>query len=122
MKTYRSQITIFYNPMINKHKKTIAHAKSIGAVLAFPFDNMPSANTVWTRIWNQLGRPATAIFDKDSPKYKTLVKDRKLNFRDWKKIAVHNPDMIQAPIAINGSQVVICNRQTEIYDLMQVAR
>ena len=117
-----NQITIYYNPEINKHKKTVAHAKSIDDVLAIPFENMPEAYMVWTNIWDGIKGNPEVIFDQDHPKYDEIVKGQISNFEDWRNIILHNKDMIVAPIAIRGEDVVICERQTEIYKLMEVAK
>lgn len=116
------QITIYYNPEINKHKKTVAHAKSIDEVLAIPFESMPEAYMIWTNIWDSIKNQPEAIFDKNHPKYDEIIKGQISNFEDWRKIVLHNRDMIVAPIAIRGEDVVICERQTEIYQLMEVAK
>lgn len=117
-----NQITIYYNPEHNKHKKTVAHAKSIGEVLAVPFENMPEAYMIWTNIWDSIKTKPEVIFDQDHPKYDTLIKGQVSNFEDWRKLVLHNKDMISAPIAVKGNDVVICTRQTEVYQLLDVAK
>jgi arsenate reductase-like glutaredoxin family protein len=115
------QITIYYDPEKNKHKKTIAHAKSIGDVLAIPFENMPEAYMIWTTIWDSIKTKPEIIFDQDHPKYDQLIKGQITNFEDWRNLVLHNRDMISAPIAVKGEQAIVCVRQTEIYQLMDVA-
>lgn len=121
MKTYRSQITIYYNPSINKHKKTIAHAESIGAILAIPFSKMPEAHNIWMTLWNGLGDNKMNIFDQKHPDYAELIEGRELDFDGWRKVAIHNREMIVSPIAIKGREVLLCQSQTDIYQFMEVA-
>lgn len=118
MKTYLDQITIYFNPSNNKHKKTVAHAKSAGKVLAIPFLEMPTANNVWTTIYDGLDKDIMSIFDQKFLENNAVKPAR---FEDWRKLAVHNLDHIDSPIAIRGKQVVICDRQTKIYQLMDMA-
>jgi arsenate reductase-like glutaredoxin family protein len=118
MKTYLDQITIYYNPTINKHKKTVAHAESIGKILAIPFEEMPKANNLWTTIYEGLGEKAFKIFKED---FKSTEGFNIKDYNNWYKVASHNLDQIESPIAIKGEQVVFCDRQTEIYELMDTA-
>jgi len=119
-KTYGNQINIYYNPDINKHKKTVAHAKSIGEILAIPFEEMPEAYNVWMTIWEGIDKNTEAIFDKDHPKFESMVAGQITNFEDWRNTAIHNFDMIASPIAVRDKEVLICERQTEIYEFMEV--
>lgn len=115
MKTYLDQITIYYNPEISQHKKTVAHAESAGEVLAISFNKMPTANNVWTTIYNSLGDQAMQIFDEAFLKKNDL---EPTSFKDWYNLVSHNLEHIHAPIAIRGDRVIFCNRPTEIYQLM----
>ncbi len=121
MKTYYDQITIFYNPEINKHKKTIAHAKSVGKILAMPFKDMPEAFNIWATIWKGLREDPMQVFDKNDPKFEKLAKESVIDFESWRKIAVNNLELFHSPIAIKGKQVVVCDRQTKIYELIEEA-
>lgn len=122
MKTDIKQITIYYNPAINKHKKTIAHAKSIGEVASFTFYNMTNAYNVWTTIYQSMEKDPCAIFDKSHENYEKLGCNEEMEFDSWYKIVTQNKDMIVAPIAVRGKEVVVCVRQTEIYKLMDSTR
>lgn len=119
MKTDPREILIFYNPDINKHKKTIAHAKSIADYIKTrSFSEIPTAHNVWTTIYESLDADPMSIFDEKHSKYDELVKEKDLNFEDWYKVIVNNPEMIRSPIAIREQRVILCDRQTEIYELM----
>ncbi len=119
MKTNPREILIFYNPDINKHKKTVAHAQAVADyVKTRPFSAIPTAHNVWTTIYESLEADPMSIFDDKHPKYDSLVKDKELDFDGWYKLVVNNPDMIRSPIAIREKRVILCDRQTEIYQLM----
>lgn len=113
-----TQITIYYNPEINKHKKTIAHAQSIGKILAIPFSEMPKAHNIWAFIYEKLDENVVDVFDPDW--YASQKLDPK-DFESWYKLVTHNPENIDSPIAVTDDKVVLCKRQTEIYDLMETA-
>jgi arsenate reductase-like glutaredoxin family protein len=113
-----TQVTIYYNPTINKHKKTIAHARSIGEVLAIPFAEMPTAHNIWAFIYQKLDEKAADVFEKDW--YASQHLDPK-DFDSWYKLVTHNPDRIDSPIAVKDDKVVLCKRQTEVYHLMETA-
>lgn len=113
-----TQVTIYYNPEINKHKKTVAHAQSIGEVLAIPFSEMPTAHNIWASIYEKLDKNAVAVFDANW--YASQKLDPQ-DFDSWYKLVTHNPDRIDSPIAVKKDEVVLCKRQTEVYDLMKTA-
>lgn len=113
-----TQITIYYHPDINKHKKTVAHAQSIGEVLAIPFSEMPTAHNIWTFIYKNLDKDVSAVFDADW--YASQELDLQ-DFDSWYKVITNNLDRIDAPIAVKKDKVVLCKRQTEVYDLMETA-
>jgi len=119
MKTTPREIVIFHNPDINKHKKTVAHAKSIvDYVQSYSFEEAPTANNVWTTIYEGLDTDPMDIFDTKNPKYEKLIEGRELNFEGWLKIVKNNSDLIRSPIAVREKDAVLCDRQTEIYKLM----
>ncbi|MEM8526014.1 MAG: hypothetical protein AAGG68_15350 [Bacteroidota bacterium] len=122
METHNDQINIYYDPAINKHKKTVAHAKSIGKVLAISFEDMPEAYNVWMTIWEGINKDTEILFDEKHPKYEQFVKGQITNFEDWRKVAINNTDMIKNPIAVKGKEVLICERQTEIYEFMDIPK
>ncbi|MEM0995182.1 MAG: hypothetical protein AAGI49_19280 [Bacteroidota bacterium] len=122
MPDYTEQITIYYNPEINTHRKTVAHAKGGADVLALPFDKMPEAYNIWMDVWETIKDNPAQIFDDTHPKYDTLVKNQITNFVDWRKILLHNRDMIAYPIATSGDRVMIVKRQTQVYDFLEPAR
>ena len=119
--TPADQITIYFNPENTTHAKAVAHAKGTGkAVLAIPYEDMPSAYNVWTQIYEQLPFPKNEFFDSNDERYAQLIEGREFTFDDWRKIAVHNPDLIDVAVAISGEKVVALNRQTEVYRLQEL--
>lgn len=113
-----TQVTIYYNPAINKHKKTVAHALGIGEVLAIPFSEMPKAHNIWAMIYQQLGENAQMVFEQDWYASQNLGSE---DFSSWYKLVTNNPDQIDSPIAVKDKKVVLCKQQTAIYQLMETA-
>lgn len=119
MKTNEREIVIYFNPDNNTHKKTIAHATSIAPyIVAYSFYDTPAGHNIWASIYDSLDVDAMTIFDDKNPKYEDLIRDKELGFDSWLKVVEHNPDLIRSPIAIRGKQAIVCDRQTEIYRLM----
>ena len=118
--TSPDQVTIYYNPGNTTHEKAVAHAEGTGKeVLAIPYADAPSAYNVWTKIYEQLPFPKNEFFDRNDDRYEALVGDAEFSFDDWRKVAVHNPDLIDVAVAISGDEVVALNRQTEVYRLQE---
>ncbi|MEM9886705.1 MAG: hypothetical protein AAF849_12505 [Bacteroidota bacterium] len=122
MPDYNDQITVYFNPKNNTHEKTVAHAKGGAKVLAIPFESMPEAYNIWMDIWKITKEHPEHLFDEKHPKYESLIKGQITNFQDWRNIILHNRDMIAYPIAMNGNQVIIVERQTQVHELLQPAR
>lgn len=119
--TSPDQITIYYNPGNTTHEKAVGHARGTGKeVLAIAYREAPSAYNVWTKIYEQLPFPSYEFFDQTHPQYKQLVDGAELGFDDWRKVAVHNPELIDVAVAISGDEVVALNRQTEVYRLQEL--
>lgn len=119
MQTDQREILIYYNPEVNKHKKTIAHAQGMAPYIkAYAFADASTAQNVWATIYEGLEVDPMTIFDNNHPKYESLIAGNEFDFKDWLKIVAHNPDLIRSPIAMREKKVVICDRQTEIYKLM----
>ena len=119
--TAADQITIYYNPDNNTHEKAVAHAKGTGKqVLAIPYADAPSAYNVWTQIYEQLPFPKNEFFDNNDERYASLIEGRDFSFDDWRKLAIHNPDLIDVAVAISGEKVIALNRQTEVYRLQEL--
>ncbi len=119
MRTNPREIVIFHDPAINKHKKTVAHAKSIADhVRSLSFEEAPTANNVWATIYEGLDTDPMDIFDEKHSKYEDLIAGKELDFEAWLKIVQNNTDLIRSPIAIREKKAVLCDRQTEVYKLM----
>ena len=119
--TNSQQITIYYNVGNTTHEKTIAHAKGAGKeVLAIPFDQAPTADNIWTQIWEGLGEGGRDIFDPNDEKYDELIAGRSFDYNDWRNLVLHNTSMIRNPIAISGNRVISVERPTEIYRLQDL--
>ena len=115
------QITIYYNVGNTTHEKTVAHARGTGKeVLAIPFDQAPTADNVWTQIWEGLGEGGRDIFDPSDERYNQLIAGRSFDYQDWKNIVMHNTDLIRYPIAMSGTRAISIDRPTEIYRLQEL--
>ncbi len=121
MHTDPHQIMIFYNEGNTTHEKTVAHAKGTGKeILAFPFDQAPSAYNIWTQIFEGLGEGNRDIFDPNDERYDTLIAGRTFGFEDWRNVVLHNTDLIRCPIAMSGTKVIAIERPGEVYRLQEL--
>lgn len=122
LETDRNEIRVFYQPGNNLHEKTVAHAKGSGKeVLATPFSDAPSAYNVWTAIYEGLTQDELDnFFDKEDDRYERLLGGGDYTFEDWRKICLHNPDLIKYPIAVSGEQIIQVRRPSEVYRLQEL--
>jgi len=116
MKTHPREILIYYNSNSSSDRKTLAHAKSTGLkVRAYCHSNSPSTSTSWQSILKKLDKHPKEILNKAHPYYQSNLRGREFDSEDWINVIQHNPEMIKAPIAINGKRAILCETPTDIY-------
>jgi len=118
MKTHPRELLIYYNSNSSSDKKTLAHAQSTGfKVQSFCLVKSPLSSTNWQTIIKQLGKHPKEILNKAHPYYQSNIRGKDFGEEDWLSVIIHNPDIIKAPIAINGNKAILCETPTDIYKL-----
>lgn len=120
MKTHEREIMIYYNPDSGADKRTVAHALSISQhIKAFAFGKTPSTNTSWQMILEALEKHPKELLNKSHPYYRDHIKGREFDDKGWLDILRNNPQVLKAPIAVRGDTAILCQRPTDIYQLMK---
>ncbi|MBK7427482.1 MAG: glutaredoxin [Saprospiraceae bacterium] len=115
------EILFYYNPESRSDKLTLAYTQSVVLhVMPYPFGRTPSNPTSWQIILKALGMHPKDLLNKAHPYYQTNIRDREFDDEGWLNIIRYNPQLIKAPIAMRGNRAVLCNKQTDIYKLMEL--
>ena len=122
MKTNDREILIYYNPESSSDKKTVAYAKSVSKhIKSFAFANSPSKGMSWSMILKSLDLHPKDLLNKAHPDYRANIKGQDFDEESWLKVLQRNPQMLKAPIAVRGSNAILCLSPTDIYKLEQTA-
>jgi len=116
MNTHPREILIYYNSTSSSDRKTIAHAQCTGfKIRSYCHNQSPSTATSWRDILIKLDRHPKEILNKAHPYYQSNIRGKEFDAEGWLNVIKHNPDMIKAPIAINGKKAMLVETPTDIY-------
>ena len=119
MKTHPKEILIYYNASSSSDRKTIAHAQSTGSkVRTLEHSKSRSTTTYWKVLLKSLDRHPKELLNKAHPYYQANIKGREFNMHGWLNILQNNPGLIKHPIALKGTQAIVCQTPTDIYRLI----
>lgn len=118
--TNEREILIYYNPDSADDRKTVAFAQSAAPfVKSYAYAQAPLNITAWEQILGALEIDPKELIDKSNPYYQENLRGHDFDIDGWIKIFQHNPELIQAPIAIKGHHIVLCLHPTDIYKLTE---
>lgn len=119
MKTHPKEILIFYNASSSSDRKTIAYAQSTGSkVRTLEHNKSRSTTTSWKVLLKSLDIHPKELLNKAHPYYQANIRGREFNMHGWLNILQNNPGLIKHPIALKGSQAILCQTPTDIYRLI----
>ena len=118
MKTHPRELLIYYNSNSSSDRKTLAHAQGTRfKIRSYCHSHSPSSTTSWKSILEKLNKHPKEILNKAHPYYQSNIRGKEFDSEGWLNVIKHNPEMIKAPIAINGKKAILCETPTDIYKL-----
>ncbi len=119
LKIHPNEIVIYYNPDLESHKRTIAHALSLSAnIIALPYDKTPRTGSIWRIIFDKLHIHPKELLNKAESYYQEHLTGRDFDIEGWINVLIKNPQLVRVPIAMKGEQFIICESPTDIYKLI----
>lgn len=113
----KNQLTLIYNSNSRTGKQVLAYAQaSKNDLLAIDIAKTKVPDTQWVEIAEHLKTPIKDLIDT------SMLKENVSNYsaEDWIKVIQNNRDVLQKPIAINGTVVKQITNVTEILSLFEV--
>lgn len=109
---------IWHNPRCRKSRETLAliEAKGGQAEVVLYLENTPSQAQL-KNVLKLLGIKAETLVRKGEAIYKQNYKGKEISEKEWVKILVENPKLIERPIVIKGDQAVIGRPPENVLDL-----
>lgn len=118
MKTNPREILVYYNPMSNTDRKTVAYAKSMSHhVRSYSHDQANCTSTQWQSILFKLEMNAKQLLNKAHPEYQANLRGKEFDDEGWLHVLRNNPALLRSPIAIKGDRAVMCDNPTDILRL-----
>jgi len=122
MKTHQAEILLYYDPKSSVGKKTLAYAKSLTPhIRDLDVRKVKFTTTLWKQLLTKLDLLPKHLLNKAHPYYQENIRNRDYDEEGWLNILIKNPDLLIAPIAVNGNKAMLCKSPIDIYRFLQVA-
>lgn len=105
--------TVYHNPRCSKSREAIAFLKEQNAEIEIIeyLKEAPTESEIKTLL-QKLNLPAFELVRKSEEFFKDNYKDKIFTDKEWIKILVQNPILIERPVIVKGNKAVI-GRPTE---------
>jgi len=110
---------IFHNPRCSKSRQTLQIIKDAGAdveIIEY-LNNTPTENEL-EEVLGKLNMSAENILRKSEAIFKENYKGKTFSNKEWIKIMVENPKLIERPIVIKGNKAVLGRPPENVKDLL----
>ncbi|WP_213521952.1 arsenate reductase family protein [Nonlabens sp.] len=109
------QITLFYNSMSTRAKKTLAYAKAEG----LPIQEIDILKTKLTgtqivELASRLHLEVADLVNQEHPSYTSVFEHHELSTEDWIKMIQHHPQIMKQPIALRGDITILVETPADI--------
>lgn len=120
MKHSSNEITLYYNPDVTSHVKTLAYAHSVCPhVNAIDFAHEYFTPRRLEELISNLGIRAEELVNINDEEFQEHYSNSAFEENDWLKILVHQPQLIKAPIAIMGDTTMLVKNPVDILSIKE---
>jgi len=118
MQFHQNELFLYYDPQTRTGKQCLAYAKSISNnINLVNWHSAPLTTTLWKEIINMLKFEPQRLLNKSHADYKSKVEGNSFTMTGWMEVLVHNPQMLNGPIAIYNGNAVFCENATDLLKL-----
>tara|TARA_R110002049_G_scaffold302713_2_gene496088 strand:+ start:24128 stop:24589 length:462 start_codon:yes stop_codon:yes gene_type:complete len=112
--TDNKQLIFIYSESSEIGNKALAYVNAIDKPKRIININEEAiSKTIWLEISAMLGKDLSDLFDANEVKTKISKED--LSVGDWLKMINHNPELLQQPIVIDGTDATILAQSEDVY-------
>lgn len=110
---------IYHNPRCTKSRETLELLKSKGIEpdIILYLQESPSEKEL-ADVLRKLNIPAEKLIRKNEKIFKESYKGKQFSEREWIKIMIENPKLIERPIVISGDKAVIGRPPSNVLELL----
>lgn len=112
---------IYHNPRCAKSRAGLKYLESKTSdieIVKYLTDEEAFTVGSLTEILEKMGKKPTEIIRTQEKLYKSDYKGKELSDKEWIKILVENPRLIQRPIVVKGKKAVLGNPAEEIEQIL----
>tara|TARA_R110002049_G_scaffold242357_1_gene416172 strand:- start:17308 stop:17775 length:468 start_codon:yes stop_codon:yes gene_type:complete len=118
--TDNKQLIFIYSESSQIGKKVLAHINTIDRPKRIiNINNETISKTIWLEISAMLDKDLGDLFDTTSIKSKISTESDELSVGDWLKMIKHNPELLQQPIIIDGTDAKVLTQTEDIYNYFE---
>lgn len=118
MQFHQNELFLYFDPHIRTGKQSLAYAKSISNnINEVDWNNTQLTTTLWKEIINMLKLDPEKLLNKSHVKYQKTIEGKSFTMTGWMEVLVHNPQMLNGPIAIYNGSAIFCENPTDILRL-----
>ena len=118
MQFHQNELFLYYDPQSRSGKQSLAYAKSISNnINEVNWTNTQLTTTLWKQIINILKINPKKLLNKSHSNYQNKIAEKSFTMTGWVEVLVHNPEMLNGPIAIYNGSAVFCENPTDILRL-----
>lgn len=105
------------------NKQTIAHSKSLRAPVNVQ-DHLEEGvtSTLYSLVLENCNMEPKHLLDRSDATYQKELRGQDMTKDEWVRFLKMRPDLLRAPIAIRGDQVVVCDNPSKVQSLDRKAR
>jgi arsenate reductase len=117
------ELTLVYDSNTNEGRKALAYAYSLAPKVNKQDVSEVKLSTTFVRqVLKQLNLRPKDLLNRAHPYYQQHLRGRDLDAEGWLHVLTHNPDLLKAPIALQGDRAVLCEPASLIYTLSEASR
>ena len=110
---------IFHNPRCSKSRQTLQIIKDAGVeVEVIEYLNLTPTEKELEEVLVKLNMSAEEILRKGEDIFKQNYKGKTFSNKEWIKIMIENPKLIERPIVIKGNRAVLGRPPENVNDLL----
>jgi arsenate reductase len=118
MQFHQNELFLYYDPQIRTGKQSLAYAKSISNnINEVNWNTTQLTTTLWKEIINMLKVDPQKLLNKAHVNYQSQIEGKSFTMTGWMEVLVHNPEMLNGPIAIYNGSAIFCENPTDILRL-----
>ncbi|MCH8904199.1 MAG: arsenate reductase (glutaredoxin) [Bacteroidetes bacterium] len=110
---------IYHNPRCRKSRETLAilQDKNVDAEIIEYLENTPTESEL-SEIITMLGIEPEQLLRKGEQIFKDNFKGKDLSGKEWIKVMVENPKLIERPIVVKGNKAILGRPPENVLELL----